>query len=204
MRIGFDLDEVVVDLFDPLIELTNSNFNLKLSKESFHIYNFEKNIYSDNAELNNMISDFLIYYANDAKFQLEAKPYDKSVDTIRYLRELNYEVYFITSRPVENTEATESWLAKHYIPYDKLIVLGHGVEKGSVGKSNRLDFFLDDSIAHLESMWKHKRNWPIGLFVIDRPWNKYSDKFNRIYEWTEVRNMFSIGGQYAKSKMRSM
>ncbi len=197
MKLGFDLDEVIVDLTNPLSELANTHYNLELSQDSFRIYNFKNNIYVDDVELNKEIIDFLIYYANDAEFQFKAEPYIKSVNTMRYLKWLHHTVYFITSRPIENTELTKDWLRKYNIPYDELIVLGHGVEKGPVGKNNQLDFFLDDRISHLESMWEHKRYWPVGLFVIDRPWNRYSEKFNRVYDWSDIKDIFTIGGQYA-------
>ncbi len=197
MRIGFDLDEVVVDLTNPLAELTNKHYNLKLSQESFRIYNFKTNIYTGNPKINKEIIEFLIQYANDAEFQFKSKPYVGSVETINYLKGLGHTIYFITSRPVENTNLTEEWLRKYNIPYDELIVLGHGVEKGPIGKSNRLDFFLDDRISHLESMLKYKRNWSVGLFIIDRPWNRYSEEFNRVYDWSEISDIFMIGGHYA-------
>ncbi len=195
MRIGFDLDEVVVDLTGPLVKLANDHYDLELSRDSFQIYDFKNNVYVDDTKLNDEIIDFLIYYANDEEFQFKAEPCAGAVNTLLYLNWLYHTIYFITSRPVENKGTTEDWLRKYNIPHAELIVLGYGVEKGPAGKHNHLDFFLDDRISHLESMLKHKRDWPGGLFVIDRPWNRYSEKFNRIYDWSEVGK--TIGGQYA-------
>lgn len=196
MRLGFDLDEVVVSLTAPVMKLANEYYNLDLSKESFSIFDFRKNRYVDDDALNKEIGQFLVYYVCNTDFQFKARPYVDAARTIRYLKKIHHIIYFVTSRPVKNREMTEDWLRKHNIPYDKLIVLGLDTPKGPIGQEYNLDFFMDDRIDHLESMWDYKRNWPLGLCVLDKPWNRSSNKFKRIYGWDEIKDMLSIGGFY--------
>jgi len=189
MRLGFDLDEVVVDLaaeFEKYLEYT---YGIKWTKDCFVRFNFENYIFSDDKNFNARIIKDMLRVANDADFQFKAEPIEGAQKVLQKLKRCGHKLYFITSRPKQNQPFTFKWLRQYDIPFDGLRVIGHSEPKGLYGLRLNLDMFVDDLEKHLESMWVYKKRWRKGLLLMDRPWNTMSidgSKFKRVHNWKEI------------------
>jgi len=196
MRLGFDLDEVVVALCDTLVDYINKEFNLQWTAEDFVEYDLLKNNYVDHdEEYNSQIAKTVLKKVRDIDFQVKAKPYPEAPRLLRMLKREGHSLHFITARDLTGTEKTKKWLRKYRIPFDSVNHVGFGQEKGPVGRALNLDFYVDDHEFHLESMYKYKKRWTKGLALMTRPWNRDSidaSKFVRINDFKELRRHLGI------------
>ncbi len=195
MKLGFDLDEVVVNLCDILVKYMNDKFDLNWAVEDFEEYDLLKNKYSDDEEYSNKISNNLIEVVCDIEFQLTAKPCEGAPEFIRKMKKEGNSIHFITSRKTGKEDLSAKWLRKYKIPFDTLNHVGFGAEKGRLGRALNLDFYIDDHEGHLESMYRYKKRWNKGLALMERPWNSDSidgSKFIRIKNWKELTRHLGI------------
>ena len=189
MRLGFDLDEVVVNLtaeFEKYIEL---NYGIVWPIDYFANYDFAKCKFHDDADLNKRIINDMLVTANDPDFQFQAEPLEDARKVLQKLKRVGHKLYFITSRPVQNQPLTFRWLRKNDIPFDGLKVIGHKEPKGPFGMRLNLDMYIDDLEKHLTSMWSYKKRWRKGLLLLDKPWNRaYIDgsRFKRVNNWKDI------------------
>lgn len=195
MRLGFDLDEVVVNLAEDMYTYLFDKYGIQREDAIFFNYNITKNTYSDDKELNNIIQQDLVQIVNDKDFQSTAQPYDDATKSIRNLKKLGHTIHFITNRPIDNKEATAIWLRRNGVPFDSLHVIGNYREKGPLGRELALDFFVDDKPSSLESMYKYKKNWKKALVLLDRPWNSaYNcpEWVIRFENWNQINRHLGI------------
>lgn len=195
MKLGFDLDEVVVALCDVLVDHINDEFDLNWTVDDFVVYDLLKNNYHEDKEYNDKIAKRAIKIVSDIDIQVTAEPYEEAPPFLRNLRKESHTIHFITARKVGEEAKTADWLRKYKIPFDSVHHLGYGHEKGRVGRALNLDFYIDDHEEHLVSMYKYKKRWAKGLALMTRPWNADSydaSKFVRINDWLELRRHLGI------------
>jgi len=195
MKLGFDLDEVIVALCDILVEYMNDKFGMSWTIEDFKEYDLLHNKYSDDKVYSDKIANDLIEVVCDIEFQLTAKPCEGAPEFIRRMKKEGNSIHFITSRKLGKEDFTIKWLRKYKIPFDSLQHIGYGEEKGRLGRALNLDFYIDDHEDQLESMYKYKKRWKKGLVLMDRPWNRDSidsSKFIRVKNWKELTRHLGI------------
>ena len=198
MRLGFDLDEVVVDLTTRFQAYLESTYGIEWPIDCFVDYNFVDCVFHHDEEFNQRIVTDMLFQANDATFQFEAEPFPEAVDVLQRLKRAGHKIYFITSRPKQNQPLTFRWLRKYDVPFDALKVIGHDTPKGFYGRQLHLDMFVDDLHKHLESMWRYKKKWRKGLLLLDKPWNSdYIDgsRFTRVKNWKEILRHVGIANR---------
>lgn len=199
MKLGFDLDEVVVDLLSELKKYLYSNYGMEWpAKNCFVYYDFAECTFHCDEDLNKRITEDMINLANDANFQFQAFPHKDAVKAIQKLKKIGHKIYFITSRPKQNQPLTFKWLRKYNVPFDGLEVIGQNEPKGFYGRKHNLDMYVDDLLFHLESMFEYKKRWKKGLLLIDKPWNNdYLDinKFKRVYTWQEILRCVGVSNR---------
>ncbi len=189
MRLGFDLDEVVVDLASEFEIHLESTYGIEWPIDCFIHYGFVECIFSNDEELNARIVADMISIANDIDFQFKAKPIEGAIEVLHKLKKAGHKLYFITSRPKQNQPMTFKWLRKNNVPFDELAVVGQTQPKGTFGRRYSLDMYVDDLHNHLESMLHYKKRWKKGLLLMNKPWNTdYIDgsKFKRVYDWYDI------------------
>lgn len=189
MRLGFDLDEVVVDLITQFKQHLELTFGLDWSYDCFVNYNLVDCVFHHDEDLNTRIIEDMLLMANDAEFQFVAEPLAGAQNALQHLKRAGHKLFYITSRPVQNQPLTFKWLRKYDIPFDGLEVVGHDQPKGLYGRKLQLDMFVDDLHKHLESMWLYKKRWRKGLLLFDKPWNSAyidSSRFKRVHNWKEI------------------
>lgn len=186
LNLGFDLDEVVVNLTDVIEKYMKDTYDIYWPAECFKDYSLIDGTYHNDKGFNEIIQKDLLRVANSPEFQLTAKPFNGSREALLLLKELGHKIFFITSRPKKNESLTIKWLEHNDIPFDELNVIGHDEEKGVYGHKLDLDMFVDDLEKHLVSMFKYKKTWNGGLLLFDRPWNTKDTHFNRMKNWKEI------------------
>lgn len=189
MRLGFDLDEVVVNLTPEFENHLAVNYGIDWPKECFIHYDFTKCAFNYDKEVNAKIIEDMLEVANDPDFQFQAEPVEGAREVLQKFKRVGHKLYFITARPKQNQPATFKWLRQNDIPFDNLILAGHSEPKGVYGLKFKLDMYVDDLEKHLESMWAYKKRWRKGLILLDRPWNNtYYDgsRFIKLKNWKEI------------------
>lgn len=189
MNLGFDLDEVVVDLTAELEKHLDINYGIEWPVNCFVNYNLVKCIFHRDDELNSRIIDDMLIIVNDAEFQFKAKPVEGAREVLQKLKKSGHKIHLVTSRPKQNQPLTFKWLRQNDIPFDTLDVIGHEDQKGFYGKRYRLDMYVDDLVKHLESMWAYKKSWRKGLVLMTKPWNTThidGTRFIRLDTWHDI------------------
>lgn len=186
LNLGFDLDEVVVNITGVIEKHMMEKYNIYWPAEYFKEYGLIDGTYHADEKLNKTIQADLWEVANLPEFQFKAEPFDGAKEAILLLKKAGHKIFFITSRPKTNEHFTSKWLEKYDFPFDELNTIGHDEEKGSYGHKLNLDMFVDDLEKNLVSMFKHKKTWDKGLLLFNRPWNTKDVSFDRVNNWKEI------------------
>jgi len=189
MNLGFDIDEVITRTIDYILGFLKSEFGIGYwTPEHFTIYEFEHMNFVGDEEFNAMISRQLVKEVHSKRFIETVKPYEDAVECIRKYSEEDHRIYFITDRLKSLYDSTIKWLKAHNIPFDGVYNTGPETSKGYIGKTLKLDFFIDDKLDNLKSMIIFKKDWKKGLFLMDQPYNRNIEEeyFTRIYNWQEL------------------
>ena len=189
MKLGFDLDEVVVSLSPVFERHLKEEYNIDWPINCFRDYGFEDCAFTEDKEKNDAIVKDMLFVANNPDYQFTGEPIEDAIETLFKLKHQGHELHFITNRPKANKHKTFLWLRKYKIPFTTLHVLGSDAEKGATGARLKLDMFVDDLQKHLEGMLEYKTKWRKGLLLFDRPWNQGSidgSKYKRVHNWNEI------------------
>ncbi len=189
MRLGFDLDEVVVDLATEFEKYLELNYGILWSIDCFTHSDFSLCKFNDDDTFNERIQKDMVKVANDPEFQFQAQPSENAREVLQKLKKIGHKIYFVTSRPKQNQPATFKWLRQYDIPFDSLEVIGKNEPKGLYGRRLHLDMYVDDLVSQLDSMRKYKKKWRKGLLLFDKPWNNApinESYYKRIKNWQEI------------------
>lgn len=189
MRLGFDLDEVVVCLNKRVEEYLASTYGIDWSVQSLTSSFYDDAVFHADKETNKEILADIIPLLDDPDFQAPCEPVPGAVKALQDLKKHGHKLFFISARPPENRDKTIAWLKKHKIKFDEVATVGHHTDKGIYGRKFKLDMYVDDLPKHLESMSKYKSSWRKGLLLFDNPWNNDAidaNKYTRVYSWKEI------------------
>jgi uncharacterized HAD superfamily protein len=186
LNLGFDLDEVVVNITGEIEKYLKYKYDIYWPAEYFKEYGLIDGTYHEDEKLNKTIQKDLWKVANSPEFQMFAEPFDGAEEALSSLKKDGHRVFFITSRPKQNRSFTLEWLEHNKIPFDDIEVIGHDEEKGIYGPRLNLDMFVDDLEKHLVSMFNYKKTWNKGLLLFDHPWNTKNARFDRVKNWKEI------------------
>jgi len=199
MRLGFDLDEVIVNLTAEFERYLKDTYKIEWPIDCFVSYHFDECVFvPDDEEKNNIVVADLLQQVKDPDVYLNAKPYKDAAQVLTELKRRGHKIYLISSRPKQLQPTTFKWLRNNDIPFDDLKVIGRSVPKGFYGRKLYLDSFVDDYEPNLESLLKYKSRWRKGLMLMDRPWNRGSidgSKFKRIHNWQEILRHIGISNR---------
>lgn len=201
MKLGFDIDGIVADMAQSLIDHANEKYNLNHTTEIFVYHNIFKDEYTDDDALNEEIAQSIVdNVIHDEDAIYEVKPYKEAVEAVLKLKR-QHSIHFITSRRKDEKRITIEWLRKCNIPFDSVHCTGSATalgesNKGMLGRSLNLDFYIDDQSEHLEAMYKFKERWHKKLALYTRPWNREefvdNSKFVRVNNWKEITRHLGI------------
>ncbi len=195
MRLGFDLDEVVVNLTSEFQVYLKETHGLDWPIDCFEVYDFEECVFVKDENKNQELIEEMLEVAHDYRLIDRALPCEGAPESIRAMKKAGHKIFFITSRKRKNTKKTVDWLRNHNIPFDSLDVIGSRAEKGFYGRRLKLDMYVDDLEDNLMSMYRYKNRWHKGLLLMDKPWNQGpidTSKIKRVANWSEIMRHLGI------------
>lgn len=184
LRIGVDLDGVLVNLLEVWLDRYNVDFNDHLSSEDITSWDIRKFI---KPKARNIMFDYLndpTLYDNAGVISHQAK------SILQKWKEEKHEIFIITScgnRP-NMIKAKLEWLEERYPFLDKRNFVF--VDNKSVAK---VDIMIDDHASNLKAMMK--TNPDMYPFLFQAPHNKgLAEKhgFLNASNWQSVDNMVSL------------
>lgn len=163
-KIGFDLDGVLYPWHEIVYEYYKLNNKTKSDYDTFwtvSVPNFNK------LELDFLLNTEILYGSACIR-----KPVLSLLCTLSKL----YEIFYVTARTENLRLVTESWLRRNHLPSKKNLYMGNIAKKDVVEKLG-IDYFVEDRLHIAEELSERCKK----VFLIDKPWNKGTDKFIRLY-----------------------
>ncbi len=200
MRLGFDIDEVVCDLISYLCNYLTENYRVSWEPGCWTTYSLIDCDYSgcNDKKFNNRVAIDLWNRVFDLNFLMGCDAVKGAVKSLQLLKRHGHALHYITTREKDKEYLTIKWLQSKGIPFDSVHHVGSIGEKGALGKSLNLDFFVDDLEKNLSSMLSHKKRWKKGLVLLDKPWNSnyYDDnKFIKLENWEQIIRHLGINNR---------
>ncbi|MFZ2523259.1 MAG: hypothetical protein WAW92_02620 [Minisyncoccia bacterium] len=185
-KIGFDLDDVLLNLSDPLREFLNIKYTRSVKREDLKdfyiesIYGIEREIFKKD------IADF--YLHND---HINSSPINGAVEVVEQLSK-KYILEIVTAKPDSLAEITEQWLLKHFPNMFKVVHFANHHHdnhkkrlKSEICLVENISVFIDDSLDNAKDL--SSSNIPVLLF--DAPWNQSESLpglVKRVHSWNEI------------------
>ena len=188
MHIGIDIDNVLSNFSDVLLNEYKKHDNAINGKGIVHqglyirdMFNwdkeYEKNFYKENIE----------YFAS------LFEPIEECSKYVKLLKEEGNTIYIISGR--DNGEysnpykMTIDWLKKYDIVYDKLFLVDayNSHSKTEICLEYNIDVMIDDS----KRICKDIKDNGIRALLMDTPYNRDTNEFERVNSWKEIYNKLS-------------
>lgn len=186
MKIGFDIDDTLIDLRAHAFRFYNKKLGTAIAMEAFHTLQrveihepFGLSDAEGSVMWNNSLED--IYFTNCPIFE-------GALETLRALWEMGHEIYYITSRPKQYCEKTRGWMVAQGFPVEE----GHffcGMqdhEKVATILALELDVYVDDKPAVLETLQDVKTK----VMLKNQSYNQHVP-FPRLNHWQEFIEMIN-------------
>ncbi|NYF24862.1 HAD family acid phosphatase [Sporosarcina sp. JAI121] len=186
MKIGFDIDDTLINLREHAFQIYNTKLNRTVELELFHALDkveihelFDMTAEQGNEMWNSSLEE--IYFTS-------CPPYPDAVKTLQRLDREGHEIYYITARPKVHGERTIEWMIENKFPVDKdRFYYGMKDEdKVNIIQELNLDYYFDDKPAVLETL----KNRPVKLFAKSQSYNRHLD-IQRITEWSELFDLLN-------------
>lgn len=181
MRIGIDLDGVVVDSIARWVTVFN--------RESAKTYPAGSLIDTHGTPENAALSD-----RNELEMLIAPPPMDGAREALAALRSAGHQLIVVTARSPGVRGLTEAWLQYHGITVDAMHFL-EGGNKGAVAAAEGLSFFVEDAPHNAIAI--ARVGVPVLLF--DAPYNREVSGMHieRIQTWAEVLGRLAGGARQA-------
>lgn len=185
MRIGIDIDNVLSNFNEVLLESY-----IKHDKEINGTGIINKNVYI--REMFDWDKDYeeKFYKSNIEYFASMFEPIKGCSKIIKKLKEEGNTIYIISGRDngeyIDPYKMTIDWLKKYDIGYDKLFLVDayNSHSKTEICLEYNVDVMIDDS----KRMCKDLKENGIRALLMDTPYNKDTNEFERVYSWNHIYN----------------
>lgn len=181
MKIGIDLDNVVVELTNGFCGFYSSKFGKKLSIEDCGAYLLSEILGISREE---ELSLWEEYYSSDL-FD-EMKFIEGGKEAIEILKK-EHSLFFITARNLAWKEKTENFFKEHFGEVN-LIFSGEvygGKTKDEICGENDINILVEDHLEH--SLGYAEKG--IKVLLLDQPWNRDGEgheNITRVKTWEEI------------------
>jgi len=184
MKIGIDLDDVLVEFVPGFLDFHNARYRKKIRADDIHSFDiWECGIGTTREEASLFMKEF--YESSE----FDSIPLVKGAkEAVNYLSKSN-DLSIITSRKLEAREKTERFLEKHFPEMPVFYSRGNyspGKTKAEICGDLEMDVFIEDCLEYaLECSGKVER-----VFLFDRQWNQADVNGNilRVFNWQEILN----------------
>lgn len=181
MRLGFDIDDTLINLREHAFRLYQKKLNRQVDIERFRELRTVP-IHSlfelTQEEGGRMWADMReeIYYT-------DCPPFPGAVEVLRRLADEGHEIYYVTARNAEHCERTKEWVVRAGFPVAEgrfyCGMADH--EKVDILRKLKLDYYFDDKPAVLETLG----GLELRAYVRDNSYNRHLE-LPRISDWMEL------------------
>lgn len=176
MRIGLDLNGVIVDSTRIKVQLARQFYGIQLDPGNSVRMTLDHRI--PETVYNSLQS--LTYWTSAL---LEAPAMPEAVRTLQKLEGSDHEVFAVTRLAPEGVQFGRQWLAEHQLSRERLISVGRGGQKSWVLRAN-FDVYVDDHPHILQDL----QGVVPFRFLIDAPYNQgvHEDGVIRVTDLQEL------------------
>lgn len=185
MRIGVDIDDVLVDALPHFLATFNARFckAVPLEQADWDIFRVFPEIAA---------SDCRAFWRTleEERFLFQRPVRPEAAESIQRLRNLGHDLFLVTGRFLSRRVPTLEWLAAQGLAeaFADLLVkqprLPREKHKREAAAALRLDAFIEDERRTAEVL----ATLPLTVFLLDRPWNRSPalPGLTRVRDWPEV------------------
>jgi 5'(3')-deoxyribonucleotidase len=187
--IAVDLDDVLANTTDHLREYYNHRFGTDIKLEDHKTYMLNDLWNCSMQKTIDIIYDFL-----ESDYGKSIIPFAGSQYAIDIL-DKKYDLIILTSRPLDFSDLTASWVNKYFPNKFKEIVITNKMaknklpsrEKCDICVEKKIDIMIEDNLHYA----MQNANYNVMTYLMDRPWNqaeKLPTLIKRVYAWNEILN----------------
>lgn len=187
-RIGFDLDDVLINFNDSLLSYDNARFGTNHERDHRKSLDVSGLWLCDEDEAMERVIDF---YRSEEHENIV--PIEGSVEVIKKLKD-NYKLFIVTARHDEIKNETLDLVEKHFPGmFDDVYFTnqysrsGLKRSKGEICYEIGVKIFVDDSIHNAEDI----SSLGIPVLLFNTPWNQIEvrEPIKRVHSWEEIENI---------------
>lgn len=183
MKIGIDIDEIVVEYTKHYLELCEASLGKKFLFEEISQFNLWKILEISREEVNSIAKEF-----NDKGLMEKQEFIEGAKEAINNLSKDN-NLFFITSRPPHIKERTVRFFNGHFSEVDLEIIFseklnGNEKSKAQICKELGVGVLIEDRRKYALDCAENG----IKVFLMDKPWNQNCGHENiiRVKNWKEI------------------
>jgi uncharacterized protein len=183
--IGFDLDDVLFNLMDPLCQWHNWAHDTSHTRDDYSSFDLHKVWMCEGAEARSRVWNF--YQSEQYR---RAFPVEGAIDALREIKK-DFSCVIVTARPESMEEETRAWLDVHFPGvFDEVCFTNHfhgdGIKrsKSSVCLELGVSIFIEDALHNAHDI----AGAGIPVLLFDTPWNKEEvpPPIIRVSSWEEI------------------
>lgn len=185
MKIGIDLDDVLLDFNSAFLVFHNAKYGTNAKREDMKSFFIEEVWEMTHEEAHRRIDEF--YKTPEHE---NAVPIAGAVEAIDILKK-DHELYLVTAKPSWLKGNVDAWVAAYFpsafkeTVFTRMTLLDKSARKKSeICKELGIEAFVDDSMHNAKDIGESG----IPVFLIDAPWNQGALPRNvkRVKGWGEI------------------
>ena len=189
MKIGFDLDDVLVDFVPSFLEFFNRTSQFKFTKEMIHCYDMTIPLGISHKAFDEVINEF---YKSEKFGNLTPQ-----IGALEYLPaiKMDNELVIVTGRPKRVEDITFELVNKYFSEFFSGVYLSHqeGISKTAIVKGEHckklgLNLLVEDCLEYAVECSKNGTK----ALLLDAPWNECDKEFEKKHNLTRVYNWEDI------------
>lgn len=182
MKIGIDIDDVIVDFLPSFINFYNERYNKNIRFEDMtSFFLWEVGVGTNRKDVIKFVDEF---YDSENFYDM---PLIAGAKEAINLLSKEHEIYIITSRPIKLKEKTIEFFKINFPDIDLKIFFSKGIHhpgdtKSEISKRLGLSIFIEDNYIEGFDLKRTK------VFLMNKPWNKdfSDDKIIKTDGWSEI------------------
>lgn len=177
LRLGIDMDGVIVDFNAGWIRLYNEEFGDDLRPEDAVMWSSPTALTA--FETMGQFWRWARDCSHGASLFRHLDPYPGALDAVDRLAG-DHDIVIVTTKPRYAVEDTMAWLADHEVPATEVHIVD---DKTTVD----CDVYLDDSDDNIVALGHHRRDAVVCRFV--RPWNRHHEGTVPVEDWGQFEHV---------------
>lgn len=181
IKIGFDLDGVVVDFNGSFLYTAQKKFNILHDVTIKDVVRYE---YSECIDISHEKCWEIVDYVLQNPFECNLGPVKGAVETLTLLSSY-IDLLFVTARKDKCIKQTKEAIHSYFPNVDKnkiKIIHIRGSKKYEVLKKFGTKYFVEDRTRNCRFLEQNG----IKSLLLDSPWNQNNESFFRVKTWDEI------------------